>query len=57
LGLVGLDRAVELTYGGGLRIELLFRNHAFLKEEFVTLEVRFSVFALGDILGELPLGL
>ena len=57
LALIGFDGAVKLTDKRGLRIELLLRDHAFVKKKLVTLQVDFRVLALGLILGKLAFGL
>src|SRR5205807_1548369 len=57
LALIGFDGAVKLTDKRGLRIELLLRDHAFVKKKPVTLQVGFRVLALGLILGKLAFGL
>ena len=57
LSLIGLDSAIELANGSGLRIELLLRNNAFLEEQLKALEVCFGVLALREVLGKLAFGL
>src|SRR4029077_3354743 len=57
LRLIGLDRSVELTDRGALRIELLFWDNAFLIQQLETFQIHLGIFALGDIFGQLTLGL
>ena len=57
LRLIGFDRAIELAYGGALRIELLLRNDAFLEKQLKALKVYFGVLALSHILCKLAFGL
>src|SRR5262249_32443864 len=57
LALIGFDCAIELTDGRGLCVELLLRDDAFLKKQFVALQVDFRVFALRLIFRKLSFSL
>src|SRR5260370_16702880 len=54
LALIRRDGAIKLADQCGLGVELLLRDHAFLKKKLESFEINFGVFALGLILGELP---
>src|SRR5260370_16879558 len=54
LALIRRDGAIKLADQCGLGVELLLRDHAFLKKKLESFEISFGVFALGLILGELP---
>src|SRR5260370_38033639 len=53
LALIRRDGAIKLADQCGLGVELLLRDHAFLKKKLESFEISFGVFALGLILGEL----
>src|SRR5664280_239099 len=57
LSLIGLERALALRDGRGLRVELLLRNGVLRRENPIALEVQLRVLQDGFVLGELPRGL
>jgi len=54
LSLIGLERALALRDGRGLRVELLLRNRVLRRENPIALEIQPRVLQGGFVLGELP---
>src|SRR5262249_53619306 len=57
LALIRTDGAIELADLRSLRIKLLLGNDAFFVKKLETIEIDFSVLALGLVLGKLAFGL